>query len=79
MTDSDVEACVQTCGADQNCVDLCNDEAACLAECNESPPDCYQRECRPKQPLGGACVVRSDCQSDACSDDGVCMDRGNCD
>lgn len=77
-TEYEVELCVEGCASDQDCIDLCSDEAACLDDCNANPPACAERECRPKQPLGGACAVRTDCESDACSDDRVCIERASC-
>lgn len=77
-TESEVAQCVEECDSDESCIALCNDEATCLDDCYASPSTCSERECRPKQPLGGECAVRTDCQSDACSDDHVCIERASC-
>ncbi len=75
LTDDEVATCVDECGSDQTCVDECGDETACFEQCLQNLPDCGVRECQPKRPLGGACTRRTDCQSDACSDSHVCIER----
>ncbi len=77
-TEYEISLCVEDCASDQACIALCSDEAACVEHCNAQPPPCDERACRPKQPLGGACAVRTDCESDACSDDHVCIERPSC-
>lgn len=60
------------------CVALCDDDTTCVEQCNTSSLGCPYRECRPQQSLGGVCIDRTDCQSDACSDDGRCIERPDC-
>lgn len=63
------------CHSDNECLE----DEYCAPFCEDSNgADCTFRVCRPKLLLGDPCAMRSDCQSDACSDDGQCIERASC-